>query len=105
MIRTVNIDGKDYIIRKCTECPFFHDGCWEYAKRCQHPSGAREIPETKFDEEGIQKDCPLGMIKDCCTCKYEATKGEWTEPCCLCMTSLDCKTGKMSTPSRWEAKE
>jgi len=64
MIKSVNIDGKDYIIRMCTQCPFFNDGCWEYTKRCQHPAGARCLPEKEFDVEGIQKGCPLGPFKE-----------------------------------------
>ena len=101
MIKSVNIDGKDCIIRSCGECPV---ASWEDdGLHCQYPVA----PHKGFFGEPSEfpEDCPLGMVEDCCTCKYEATKDEWVEPCCQCMVSWDSETGKESTPTKWEVKE
>lgn len=98
MIKSVNIDGEDYIIRSCVSCPFhdFHNSA------CKHPKVEDYV---KYTAETFPKNCPLGMLEDCCTCRYEATKDEWVEPCCQCMVSWDTETGKESTPTKWEVKE
>ena len=106
MIKSVNIDGKDYIIRSCEECPFYDWGDGGYDDHCQYPENPSKLEESStWGMKDIAKDCPLGMVEDCCTCRYEATKDEWTEPCCQCMVSWDSETGKESTPTKWEAKE
>ena len=108
MIKSVNIDGKDYLIRSCEECPFYDygdDGCGDHCQYPENPSKLEESSTWGMHGQNIAKDCPLGMVKDCCTCRYEATKDEWVEPCCHCMISWDRETGKQSTPSKWEVKE
>lgn len=102
MIKSVNIDGEDYIIRVCEECPFYSEALGD--EYCSYPKG----PHTRSlnsHEPYLEENCPLGMVEDCCTCKYEATKDEWVEPCCQCIVSWDSETGKESTPTKWEVKE
>lgn len=105
MIKSVNIDGKDYLIRSCGECPFFYDGCWEFAIRCQYPTGAREIPETGFDDEEVQKDCPLSLVKDCFSCRYDGEQRGDGIRCEGCTVTFHTDTGIEDPPTRWEAKE
>ena len=104
MIKSVDIDGKNYIIRSCEECPFYDGGDGGYGDHCQYPVNPSKLKDTTSRED-IAEDCPLGVIEDCCTCKYEATKHEWVEPCCQCTVSWDSGTKKMSTPTMWEVKE
>ena len=108
MIKSVNIDGKDYIVKSCYECPFYDygdEGCDDYCQYPENPSKLEESGTWGMYNKGIAEDCPLGLVEDCCTCKYEATKDEWVEPCCQCMVSWDSETGKESTPTKWEVKE
>ena len=104
MIKSVNIDGKDYIIRRCEECPFCTG--FDDFENCTYPENPHYgLFDFEKEENDFPKDCPLGMVEDCCTCKYEAMKDEWTEPCCHCLVSWDIKARKKTTPTKWEVKE
>lgn len=64
MSKSVNIDGKDYIIENCDSCPFYNDGDCGYDSRCQHPKSPSAMVRTGFDSEGIAEDCPLKEYRD-----------------------------------------
>ena len=59
MNKTVNIDGKEYIIESCECCPFYDDGDGGYGSQCQYPISPSAIVRTDFNSEKIAEDCPL----------------------------------------------
>lgn len=59
-VRRTTVDGSDFIVRCCHDCPFCDDGDGGYAASCQYP-----FLEKKFFVEDdwyagtIHEDCPL----------------------------------------------
>ncbi len=101
MIKTVNIDGKDYVIRSRDECPFYGEALGE--EWCAYPEKRRDIAR-KYDQK-MAEDCPLGLVKDCCTCKYEDRVGGLEKPCVDCTVSISPGMEKSTPPTRWKVKE
>lgn len=100
MIKSVNIDGEGYVIRSCASCPFhdFHNSA------CKHPKVEDYV---RYTAETFPENCPLGLVKDCCTCKYEEHRkeDEYCEPCINCMITWHGDTDVEDPPSKWEVKE
>ena len=110
MIKSVNIDGTDYIIRECCSCPFYDNGDDGYGAECQYPVNPSKLEEMSswgMCSGQIAKDCPLGLVKDCCTCKHEERRKEdkWCDPCCKCTVTYHGDTRVTDPPSRWKVKE
>ena len=106
MIKSVSIDGESYVIRECGKCPFYNygdDGCGD---RCQYPKNPSKLEGSGvWGMEGIAGDCPLSLVKDCCTCKYEGRNPYADEPCIDCGITFNTVTGEETPPDKWEAKE
>lgn len=58
-MKTVSIDGVEYIIQCCHDCPFYATEC-ELGAECRFPCNPANNGEM-FDwgVEGIRDDCPL----------------------------------------------
>lgn len=67
MSKIVNIDGVNYSIKSCEECPFYDygdDGCMDH---CQYPKYQSKLEEAGvwgMYGKGIAKDCPLKEAKE-----------------------------------------
>lgn len=104
IIKSVNIDGTDYVIRRCCECMFYYSESGGTRSHCLHPKNRmKNLDDVEYDIVIFPDDCPLGLVKDCCTCKY--TYSDYEEPCINCMYSFNPETGEESPPSKWEVRE
>ena len=101
MIKSVNIDGKDYVIRSCDECPFYGEALGD--EWCAYPEKRRDIAR-RYDQK-MAEGCPLGLVKDCCTCKYEGRLDKSEKPCIDCTVSIGPGMEESTSPSRWKVKE
>lgn len=102
MIKSVNIDGESYVIRSCEECPFYAEALGE--NHCNYPTDPREFKWVRYEQE-MDDNCPLGLVKDCCTCKYEGRDPYGDEPCINCGVTVNTVTGEETPPDKWEVKE
>lgn len=98
MIRSVNIDGKDYIVRSCASCPFhdFHNSA------CRHPKVEDYV---RYTVDTFPKDCPLGLVKECFSCKHDGKQQDENFRCEGCEVWFHADTGIEDPPTKWEAKE
>ena len=108
MIKSVNIDGKDYLIRSCYECPFYDNGDDSWGCHCQYP----ENPSVKVEAGDFQPymdeladDCPLSLVKECFSCKYDGQQQDEDVRCEGCEVWFHADTGIEDPPTKWEAKE
>lgn len=108
MIKSVNIDGKDYIIRSCEECPFYDWGDEGYGDHCQYPENPSKLEESGswgMPSHSIAKDCPLGLVKECFSCKHDGKQQDEDVRCEGCSVWFHADTGIEDPPTKWEAKE
>lgn len=60
MVKTVNIDWKDYLIRSCDSCPFYDNGDGGYGNHCQYPvNPAKSLSLYSETWKKVAEDCPL----------------------------------------------
>ena len=65
MNKTVNIDGREYIIESCECCPFYDWGDEGYHDHCQYPVNPSTLKEhTAWGMDCIAEDCPLRDAKE-----------------------------------------
>ena len=108
MIKSVNIDGKDYIVKSCYECPFYDygdEGCDDYCQYPENPSKLEESGSWGMYDKGIAKDCPLGLVKECFSCKYDGKQQDVDYRCEGCEVWFHADTGIEDPPTKWEVKE
>ena len=102
MIRSVNIDGEDYLVKSCEECPFYSEALGD--EYCSYPKG----PHTRsLNSHGpyLEENCPLGLVKDCFSCKHEDEQKDSDYRCENCHVWFHADTGIEDPPTKWEAKE
>ena len=101
MIRSVNIDGEDYIVRECYSC-MFYDTDWV---DCKYPKKPSKICPSTDRPNGFPRDCPLGLVKDCFSCKHDGQQQSEDFRCEGCEVWFHADTGIEDPPTKWEAKE
>ena len=98
MIKSVNIDGEDHLIRSCVSCPFhdFHNSA------CKHPKLEDYVRRTA---DTFPEVCPLGLVKDCFSCKHDGQQQSEDFRCEGCEVWFHADTGVEDPPTKWEVKE
>ena len=62
-MKTVSIDGVEYIIQCCHDCPFYDNGDDSWGCHCQFPKNPSKIVSMSEDfspyMDELADDCPL----------------------------------------------